>query len=377
MSEKGRRRKKTEKEGEVVEPKRRRAKKGKKEEEEVIEPLEEHVEEEGKKRYIINLDFLRVLYSPVKAFQRITEEPDIKGVLLILALTLLATTGSSYASFSHVNIGLSVLENVAEYIPTTGPPYNITEGFINPSKPRLITICTFNWTRGSDSVTIYGKDDAGHDIKEEVVIAKNGTFYQTSKYFKTVTKVEFSHGGDGQIQSVILGTGGPEEYVPGVESNLFIPTLIQGQGGLVLSALSFFIGWFIYAGVFWLVLKGFREEIESVGALFITMGSVFITKVIENVVYMSLLLALPTISLPLAAWTGVDSELYNKIVQENWGTTWVYQALNISWPWIFQAWIALLSVVAVRFLFKTTWRKAVIITVVANVAYFLIRTLII
>jgi len=386
MSEKGRRRKKTKKEEEVIEPKRRRAKKGKKKEEEVVEPLEEHMEEKGKKWYIISLDCLRVLYSPVKAFQRITEEPDIKGVLLILALTLLATTGSFYANFYHINFGLSVLENIAEQIPTIGPPYNITGGFINPSEPRLITICTFNWTSGSDTVTIYGKNATDHDINETVVITLDRTFYNTSKYFKTVTMVEFSHGGDGEIQYVILGVS-PEEYIPGVASNLFIPSLIQGSGGLVLSALSFFVGWFIYAGVFWLVLRGFQEEIESVGALFITMGHVFIIAphilfgvyfgVILNVVYMSFLFASPSISLPLRAWTGVNSELYNQIVQENWSTTWSYQALNIPWPWIFQAWAALLSMVAVRFLFKTTWRKAAIIAVVANFANFLIRTFII
>jgi len=370
---KGRRRKKSEEE--VIEPKRKRAKKGKKEEEAVIEPLEELIEEERKKWYIINLDFLRVLYSPVKAFQRIVEKPDIKGVLLILALTLLATIGSSYASFSRMNLGISVLQNVAEKIPVTGPPYNITQGFANPSEPRLITICTMNWTSGSDTVTIYGENATGHEIEEEVVIVQNRTFYQTSNYFKTVTKVEFSHGGDGNIQYLVLGVS-PEEYIPAVASNIFIPTLVQAS--LMPSAFFFFIGWLIYTGVFWLVLKGFREEIESVGALFITMGYVFITRVIENAVRVPLLFALPTINLPLAAWTGVDTELYNQVVQENWGTTWAYQALKyIPWPWIFQAWSALLSVIAVHFLFKVTWRKAAIIGVVANVANFLIRTFII
>jgi len=296
---------------------------------------------------------------------------------LILALTLLATTGSSCASFSRINIGISVLQNVAEKIPTIGPPYNITEGFINPSEPRLITIYTNNWTSGSDNVTIHGENATGQIDKEEVVIALNGTFYKTSKYFKTVTKVEFSRGADNENQFVILGVS-PEEYIPAIASNLFIPNLIQGQAGLMSSAFSFFIGWLIYTGVFWLVLKGFREEIESVGALFITMGYVFITRVIENVVYTSFLFAAPTISLPLAAWTGVDTELYNQIVQENWGTTWSYQALRyIPWAWVFQAWAALLSMVGVRFLFNITWRKAAIIAAVVNAANFLIRTFII
>jgi len=370
MSKRGRKKKSEE----VIEPKRKRAKKRQKVEEEVIAPLGEHIEEEGKKWYTISLDFLRVLYTPVKAFQRITEAPDIKGVLLIFGLTLLAATGSNYAYFSRINFGISVLQNIAKEIPTVGPPYNITEGFVTVSGPRLITICTFNWTSGSDTVTIHGKDDAGHDINETVVIALDRTFYQTTKYFKTVTEVEFSRGGDGEIQLILLGVS-PEEYISGVASNLFIPNVTNS---LMSSAFIFFIHWLIYTGVFWLVLRGFREEVESVGALFITMGYVFITRVIEHVVYVSFPLALPIINLPLAAWTGVDAVLSEQIVQENWGTTWAYQALlYIPWPWVFQAWAALLSVVAVHFLFKIEWRKAVAIAVVANIANVLIRAFII
>lgn len=44
----------------------------------------------------------KVLYSPVKAFKEILEQPDIKGPLLILVLTLLAKVLVTYVSFSRM-----------------------------------------------------------------------------------------------------------------------------------------------------------------------------------------------------------------------------------------------------------------------------------
>lgn len=54
---------------------------------------------------------LRVLYSPVRAFEEIAKTPNIKGPLLIFALTMLAAAGAQYVSASKIS-----LETNGEYI---------------------------------------------------------------------------------------------------------------------------------------------------------------------------------------------------------------------------------------------------------------------
>jgi len=45
---------------------------------------------------------LRVLYSPIKAFEEIAKAPNFRGPLLIFALTMLATAGVQYVSASKI-----------------------------------------------------------------------------------------------------------------------------------------------------------------------------------------------------------------------------------------------------------------------------------
>lgn len=62
---------------------------------------------------MIERQIFKVLYSPVKAFEEIVENPDIKGPFLILALTLLATAGMQYVSASKMFIKT---ETPGEYV---------------------------------------------------------------------------------------------------------------------------------------------------------------------------------------------------------------------------------------------------------------------
>jgi len=54
---------------------------------------------------------LKVLYSPIKAFEEIAETPNFKGPLLIFALTMLATAGAQYVSASKI-----FLQTNGEYV---------------------------------------------------------------------------------------------------------------------------------------------------------------------------------------------------------------------------------------------------------------------
>jgi len=51
---------------------------------------------------VIERQVLRVLYSPIKAFEEIAQTPNFKGPLLIFALIMLTTAGTQYISASKM-----------------------------------------------------------------------------------------------------------------------------------------------------------------------------------------------------------------------------------------------------------------------------------
>lgn len=53
-------------------------------------------------KQLIERQLLKVLYSPVKAFEKIVKKPDVKGPLLVFVLTLLATAGMQYVLASKI-----------------------------------------------------------------------------------------------------------------------------------------------------------------------------------------------------------------------------------------------------------------------------------
>ncbi len=342
-------------------------------------------------------DFLKVLYSPVKAFRNIVEKPDFKGPILILVITLLSTAGLQYVSLSKIYIETSVLK--ANLIPVSGPPYNITSGFTNPDSPSKISVFTFNWTGGLDNVTIYGKNATGGYIEEKLIaadvstysyidgnvtIAANVTTYYTTKDFADVTKVEFSKAGDNSSQYVMLGMR-PEDYSSLLALGLLGGSLIRS---LLDTAFVFFLRWIIYAVLFWVVLKVFREGVESLGGLFTVLGYTFVATMIFSLINIPLISALPTVNLPLGAWgpppeatEGAQTaavnlirlEIINPIYEETWYSNWAYQlGLFLGRFPIFDIWVVALATIAIRSLCDLTWKKAVSISVITYAIRFLI-----
>jgi len=342
-------------------------------------------------------DFLKVLYSPVKAFRKIVEKPDFKGPVLILVLTLLSTVGFQYVSLSKIYIETFVLE--ATLIPVSGPPYNVTSGFTNLDNPSKISVFTFNWTDGLDNVTIYGKNATDGYIEEKltaanvstysyidenVTVAANITTYYTTKDFKNVTEVEFSKAGDNSSQYVMLGTR-PEKYssllAQGLLGRLLISSLLD-------TAFVFFLRWIIYVVIFWVILKVFREGVESWSGLFVVIGYTFVATMIFSLINIPLIWALPRVNLPLGAWGPppeatetaqtaalnlIRNEIINPIYQEAWYSNWVYQlGFFLGRFPIFDIWIVALAAIAIRFLCDLTWKKAVTISVITYAIRFLI-----
>jgi len=347
------------------------------------------------------LDVFRVLVSPVKAFKKIVEKPDYKGPILVLVLTLLATACSQYIWISKNFIETPVLKTTL--IPNSGPPYNITSGFTNPDSPCEISVFTYNWTSGSDNVTIYGKNATGGYIEEKLIAANVSTYsytkqnvtisvnfstYYTTKDFASVTKVEFSKAGDNSSQYVTLGMR-PEKYGSILAQGVLGGSLINS---LLNTAIVFFLRWIIYTVLLWAILKVFREGVDSLSGLFTVIGYAFVATIIFSFIKTLLILTFPIVKLPIEVWGPppeagkevqtialdlIGREITNPIYQEVWFSNLAYRlGFFLEYYPVVDIWIAALVAIAIRFLCEITWKKAVAISVIVYAIRFILFLLV-
>lgn len=230
-------------------------------------------------------EVFEVLYSPVKAFKKIIEKPEFKGVLLILVLFMLSTVLTRYAFFSRIFF-------------ETG-----TNGYVS-------------------------------FLTKDIVNCRQGLL----------------------------------DY-------------------LIASPIIFFLGWVIYFGALWIAIKLFGHETDSLKRLLIVVGHLLIITVVFLLAIAALYSTLPKLKLPQDAWNywnpqatqeeanSTYVELIEPKMQETWAPTVTYQLLVVvsylHHP--FNVWTVALSIIAVRSLYKITWKRATAISVTAYIIYILLR----
>lgn len=313
------------------------------------------------------LELFQIFISPLKAFQKIVKKPSYIGPILVLALTIIAAAGTQYISATKVDVENFALDNTL--IPRAGPPYNITEGFVNFTGSTKISVLTYNWTSGSDNVMIYGKNSQGININDTVQILENNTAYNTTKNFASITKVEFSKAGDNSTQYVALGTN---QYESILNKSLFGTSLTSYLMG---SAFSFFFNWVIYSLLFYVTIRYlFREKIESLGSLFIVIGYVFVVTLVQPLVSTLLIPTLPSVMLPLQTWNlppgattatkTIANNLITQIYQQAWYSKIAYQTL-VGFMYAIDVWITVLFTIAIHFYCNISWKKAAATSIIA------------
>ncbi len=321
-------------------------------------------------------DAFRVLVSPIEAFKKIVEKPDYKGPLLILVITLLSTACVQYISASKVYIEYPVLSY--ERIPSA-EPYEINVNLTVPEPtPRNISIFTLNWTSGSDTVTVYGKDVTNGEIEDNVTILENNKAYNTSKAFTVIDKIVFSKAGDNSSQYVMLGLV-PREYMSlltvGISGLLFLP--------LVGWVFSFFFDWIIYAVLLYLLLRGIREEVGTLSELFIVIGYAFSVVMVYPLMGIPLFSSFSSVKIPLEAQAGrlpqeateatkkAASDLLSQIYPpESWN--WAFTFLTLV-RYVVDVWMVALFVIAIHSMYEISWKKAVAVSVTVYAVRFLLR----
>ncbi len=129
---------------------------------------------------------------------------------------------------------------------------------------------------------------------------------------------------------------------------------------LATSAFSFFLQWGIYGGTLSLVIKVLGEKLGSWKALFIVVGYLFSVKIVH------ILVAIISVSmLPRARLENLS---------QIWPTSLPYQTI-IFFSLVTDVWMAALCAIAIRNFYNFTWRKAIMVSVLATLLNFIMRPL--
>ena len=370
---------------------------------------------------MVGREILEVLFSPVKAFRKIIEKPDFKGVLLVLLLVVAST------------VALQFVYNTKQLYENRAPTNdNWTEGLIgqytwtsiesvsldatdyqqgNTSISSSVMDATSIWLRITDIVPINCSGATGFTelffwmnwTNEDGLSASSGTLKLFSgsedSYFKTdLTNLLASNGEWGNTTLNVgpnqgwASNNSPDwQNITGIEftlvwsasanltmnidglffRNFLSPIESAGVGEAILYislSVIFSVGmnWILWAGILVIVSKLFGEELGQWNVFFVIIGNAFIATAVYTLVSTLLFTSLPPLTMPL------DPDLQVASFSSTWLPNLAYQVGTII-LWVGEVWIAALGAVVIRLLKNTTWGKAATISMAAFAIRFILR----
>ncbi|MGD9131020.1 MAG: hypothetical protein PVH73_05550 [Candidatus Bathyarchaeota archaeon] len=370
---------------------------------------------------LVGREIVEVLYSPVKAFKKIIEKPDFKGVLLILLLVIASTVVFQFVYNSRQlyenrapqnDNWTEALTNSHSWVSNGLPSLDAADhkmgnSSVTSSAPNATSI----WLNVAEFDSINCSGEKGYNemffwikwVNEAETVPSSGTLRLFSgsedSYFES-TITEFSSS-SGEWTNATLKVGSDQEWsstnspdwqnITGIEFNLVwldSANLTMNVDGLffrnyvspiealgfsvamfslfVSSAFSIAMNWILWAGVVIIIAKLFGEELGRWNVLFVIIGHAFIVVAVYTLVSALAFSSLPVVSLPL------DYDLQIAVFNEVWLPNLAYQAGTLI-LWAGEIWIAALSAVVIRLMKNTTWGKAATIAAVAFAVRFVLR----
>ena len=376
-------------------------------------------------------EVFEVLYSPVKAFKKIIEKPDFKGVLLILVLVMSSAVVSRYVIASKFFMRAETPDDDDWTEPESVSLWSSSGSLLpddadykvgNHSVKSSVSNGTSIWMKITDLGPFDCSGDRGY--KELFFwikwIHQNGTFptnatlrlfsESENEYFELNLTAFISSSNKWSNSTVNNATleVGPENlnwnqvnssdwknvtglefrlawlvpanltmkiddlhfrrYVPFLETGVFSEVIIST---LMSVAVVFLMNWIVRAGILLLTIKVFHEKGGPWTKFFIIIGHVFIVTVVYELASAALFSTLPTLNLPvktLPAATEEEASAVNALIEKRWYPNWAYWGFYL--PFVREIWMAALCVIPIYLLCKIAWRKAAGISLTA----FLIRT---
>jgi len=335
---------------------------------------------------LVAREVFEVLYSPVKAFKKIIEKPDFKGVLLILVLVMFSTVVSQYVVASKFFVRAESpddddwtesvsLWNSSDSLLLDDADYKVG----NYSVKSSISNGTSIWMKITGLEPFDCSGDSGY--KELFFwikwIHQNGTFptnatlrlfsESENKYFELDLTPFISNSSDEWSNSTVNNATlevGPENLdwnpvnspdwksITGLEFRLawlapanltmkiddlhfqkYVSFLETGAfGGVIMSTLmsvvvTFSMNWILWAGILLLTIKVFNEKGGPWKTFFIIIGHVFIVTVVYELASAALFSTLPTLNLPvkmLPVATEEEANAVNALIEKRWYPNWAY-----------------------------------------------------
>lgn len=370
------------------------------------------MEELGRKEQSNHLQFakliLKVLYSPFRAFEEIVKEPNIKGPLLILLITLPITfaiqqisstkffietpmpghdewtekpSGSnSLLWISNGNLSFDSTDHISGNYSVSASSVNSMEIWMRLTGIHVLNIVDEDYSRLSISVKFtsepstrpetvllqlfsYEDQSSGFNINIEPLLEatvgdwSNITVNLMTEEWATMDN-EVSWDNITEIGCLFTWVDSANITV-GIDQlylGRYIPfssatTLYSHIGSIFRSVVDFLVGWLILSGLVLLVLKGLSGWGGSWRKLLSTMGYTYSSSIVYLIVLMLLFFFLPSIFIPydIEAWRATE------IYQESWGNP--ISILSL----IFYGWATVLCGVALKKIADLSWAKALFI----------------
>jgi len=322
---------------------------------------------------MIAKDILRVIYSPVKAFESIVKKPDVTGPFIILALILISAAVEQYVFASKIFLatrnpendewtesissswnwssnGIILIDNVTWLIGN----YSVRSTVLNDTSVRMkiTNIGTLNcvgdegykslsfwinWThqlRMSPSdftLKLFSMSDSRYfELDSTDLISKSrignwsiplpgiavGPDSQgwvfvnvTSLNWETITGLEFTLKWSNKANL----TMNIDDLYFVKKSFSFLTTESLGNYiafSLMSTVIGFFLTWIVYVGSFFIVSLGAHQRIGSWRALFVVIGYAFAIAIPGILVRAILYSTFPALSFPISSWLPSTSDDY-------------------------------------------------------------------
>jgi len=317
-------------------------------------------------------EVFRAFYSPVEAFKEIVKKPDIKGPILILVLSLLATAATRYVYASKLYLETPTpekdewTESVSFWTSNGTILIDGTDHIIgNYSVKSFISNGTSIWMKRTDigqfncsggegykglsfrikwihqngeppinaTLRLFSKSESRYfklDLTRNISSSSNEWYNVTdpinigpqsqgwvpvqanSSHWENITGLEFRLDwldSDAANLTMKIDDLYFGKYGPLLATGLFSSWYVSS---LMSAATDFFIRWFLYAVFLWLIIKLFRGETGRWSVLFIVIGYAFFVMYPIGVVCASvdafLISMLPPLNFPLKAWKPIKGE---------------------------------------------------------------------
>ena len=335
-------------------------------------------------------EVFEVLYSPVKAFKKIVEKPDFKGVVLILVLFISFAVVYRYAVYSKFFLLTETpddddwTESMALWASNGNLSLDDADYKVgNYSVKSSISNDKSIWMKITDIGPFDCSEDTGY---EELFFwinwtHSNGTFPDSdatlrlfsvneSRYFELdLTNLISKTSGEWGNVTVNIGpqshgwnsTNSPDwknvtglefrlawltsanltmqiddlhfrKYVSSIEGAFNVSTIFSW---IMDAAIEFSINWILWAGILLLVAKAFREEGGPWTTFFVIIGHVFIAAVVYTIASAALVSVLSPLNLPTKTWpptTEAEANAVNVVFEERWYPNWAYRLYTMLHP---------------------------------------------